>query len=159
VGRRKQWKNRTVKSCERRPDKVQSIKVKNFVAIRVAHQENAAALVQLINAAFEVERPIFEGDRIDRGGVLAYLQTGKFLIAEDAAGLAGWVYGERRGQQGYVGFAFGRSGATRKGTRAEIDGSGGRFLSETGMQQSGVAGGQRAHSAAGVLPALGIFGG
>lgn len=73
------------------------------MAFRTVGTEDAAALAQLINRAFEVERPFFDGDRIDQDGVLAYLQRGKFLIAEDATGLAGCVYAEVRGETGYIG--------------------------------------------------------
>jgi GNAT superfamily N-acetyltransferase len=60
-------------------------------------------LSQWINRAFEVERPIFDADRIDHDGVLEYLQRGKFLIAEDAAGLAGCVYAQVKGKTGCIG--------------------------------------------------------
>jgi len=71
--------------------------------MRIATEGDAAALVALINAAFAVERPIFGGERIDRKGVLAYLKKGAFLIAEDVNELIGCVYGEVRGESGYVG--------------------------------------------------------
>jgi GNAT superfamily N-acetyltransferase len=62
-----------------------------------------AQLVRLINAAFVVEQPFIEGDRIDPDGVRAYMEKGKFLLAEDSAGLAGCVYVELRGERGYLG--------------------------------------------------------
>jgi len=71
--------------------------------MRLASSEDAGALARLINAAFVVERPIFGGDRIDPNGVRTYMQTGKFLVAEDASGLAGCVYVELRGDHGYIG--------------------------------------------------------
>ena len=60
-------------------------------------------LSRLINAAFVVEQPFIEGDRIDPEGVRAYMEKGKFLVAEDSAGLAGCVYVELRGERGYLG--------------------------------------------------------
>jgi len=109
--------------------------VKSLLAMRVAREEDAADLVRLINAAFEVERPIFGGDRIDRDGVLAYLRNGKFLLAEDAGGLAGCVYGERRGLNGYVGLlsvdpARQRTGLGRKLMEAVED-----FFREQGCKK------------------------
>jgi GNAT superfamily N-acetyltransferase len=71
--------------------------------MRLASLEDAEPLGHLINAAFVVERPIFEGDRTDPDGVRAYMQTGKFLLAEDSVGLAGCVYVELRGDRGYIG--------------------------------------------------------
>jgi GNAT superfamily N-acetyltransferase len=60
-------------------------------------------LVRLINSAFRVELPYIEGDRTNPEGVRAYMQKGKFLLVEDAAGLAGCVYLELRGDRGYLG--------------------------------------------------------
>jgi GNAT superfamily N-acetyltransferase len=71
--------------------------------MRIATDQDADELVRLINAAFEVERPIFGGDRIDLPGVLAYMRKGKFLVAEEIGRLIGCVYGELRGESGYVG--------------------------------------------------------
>jgi GNAT superfamily N-acetyltransferase len=73
------------------------------ISIRQAQGADADALARLINAAFRVEQPFIEGDRINPGGVRTYMQKGKFLLAEDAAGLAGCVYVELRGDRGYLG--------------------------------------------------------
>src|SRR5437870_11235251 len=61
------------------------------------------ALVRLINSAFRVEEPFIEGDRIDAVGVRSYMAKGKFLVAEDSAGLAACVFVERRANRGYLG--------------------------------------------------------
>lgn len=73
------------------------------VKFRNSEEKDADALAQLINRAFEVERPIFDGERIDREGVQGYLQKGQFLIAEDATGMVGCVYAQVRGDTGYIG--------------------------------------------------------
>ena len=71
---------------------------------RVASVADAEALASLINAAFRVEQPFIEGDRINPEGVRAYMQKGKFLLAEeDAEGLTGCVYVELHGDRGYLG--------------------------------------------------------
>ncbi len=70
---------------------------------RVASPADAEALAALINAAFRVELPFIEGDRTNPNGVRAYMEKGKFLLAEHAAGLAGCVYVEIRGDRGYLG--------------------------------------------------------
>ncbi len=72
---------------------------------RPAGGTDAEALARLINAAFIVERPMFDGDRTSPEGVRAFLERGQFLIAEDAAGLAGCVYVELRGDRGQLGYA------------------------------------------------------
>jgi GNAT superfamily N-acetyltransferase len=71
--------------------------------IRCAANNDTKMLVRMINSAFRVELPYIEGDRIDAAGVRSYLAKGKFLLAEDSAGLAGCVYVELRGARGYLG--------------------------------------------------------
>jgi len=72
-------------------------------AIRVAVAADVEPLARLINAAFVVEQPFIEGERIDPAGVREYMEKGEFLVAEDAAGLAGCVYVELRRERGYLG--------------------------------------------------------
>jgi GNAT superfamily N-acetyltransferase len=71
--------------------------------IRVAQSADVEALALLINIAFRVELPFIDGDRINPHGVREYMKKGKFLLAEDSAGLAGCVYVELRGDRGYLG--------------------------------------------------------
>src|SRR5260370_16456741 len=71
--------------------------------IRVADVSDADALAGLINAAFVVERPIFDGDRTSAEGVRALLERATFMVVEDSMGLAGCVYVELRGNRGYIG--------------------------------------------------------
>jgi len=73
------------------------------VRIRHARSTDVEALAALINIAFRVELPFIGGDRINPGGVRAYMKKGKFLIAEDSAGLGGCVYVELRSDRGYLG--------------------------------------------------------
>jgi GNAT superfamily N-acetyltransferase len=73
------------------------------LAFRVADNRDVDTLVRLINAAFRVELPFIDGDRIDAQGVRAYMATGNFLVAEKSASLAGCVYVELRGDRGYLG--------------------------------------------------------
>jgi ribosomal protein S18 acetylase RimI-like enzyme len=72
-------------------------------AIREASSEDIPALVRLINAAFIVEQFVFDGDRISAEETRAFMETGKFLLAEDAAGVAGCVYLAIRQDRGYLG--------------------------------------------------------
>ena len=81
-----------------------SLELENGPRIRVAAgAEDVEPLARLINEAFVVERPFIEGERIDPAGVREYMQKGKFLVAEEAAGLVGCVYVELRGERGYLG--------------------------------------------------------
>jgi ribosomal protein S18 acetylase RimI-like enzyme len=73
------------------------------VSIRSAVSGDIPALVRLINAAFLVEQFVFDGDRINIEETLAFMDTGKFLLVEDAAGFAGCVYLAIRQDRGYLG--------------------------------------------------------
>ena len=73
------------------------------VAIRAAASGDIPALVRLINAAFVVEQFVFDGDRINAEETRAFMESGKFLLAEDAAGFVGCVYLEIRQDLGYLG--------------------------------------------------------
>jgi len=69
----------------------------------MAAEADVEPLARLINAAFVVEQSFIEGERIDPAGVRETMGRGKFLVAEDAKGLAGCVYVELRGERGYLG--------------------------------------------------------
>src|SRR5260370_20538714 len=71
--------------------------------IRRGARDDVVALTRLMNAASTVEQVAFDGDRLDAQGVRGYMKTGTFLLAEDAAGLAGCVYIEARGERSYLG--------------------------------------------------------
>jgi GNAT superfamily N-acetyltransferase len=73
------------------------------LAIRVAVASDVPALVRLINAAFIVEQFVFDGDRINAEETQAFMENGRFLLAEDCAGFAGCVYVEIRKERGYLG--------------------------------------------------------
>ncbi len=75
----------------------------NALRFRTADLGDTDSLVHFINVAFRVELPYIEGDRTDAAGVRSYMEKGKFLLAEDSAGLAGCVYVELRGDRGYLG--------------------------------------------------------
>jgi GNAT superfamily N-acetyltransferase len=71
--------------------------------MRLAGAADTETLVQLINAAFVVERIAIEGDRVDAAGVQKYMQAGQFLLLELDGSAAGCVYIEKRGDRGYLG--------------------------------------------------------
>jgi ribosomal protein S18 acetylase RimI-like enzyme len=73
------------------------------LGFRTASLADGPALARLINRAFRVEQPFIAGERIDLDGVRAYMEKGKFLLAEDSAALAGCVFLELRGNHGYLG--------------------------------------------------------
>ena len=62
------------------------------------------AVVRLVNAAYAVERFIYDGDRTDAAECASLLRTGRLLLAEQDAALVGCVYLELRPHSGYFGF-------------------------------------------------------
>jgi predicted N-acetyltransferase YhbS len=73
------------------------------VRIRPSVPADAEAIARVVNAAFVVERVAIEGDRTDAPQVRSMMDKGKFLVAEDASGVAGCVYIEPRGDRSYLG--------------------------------------------------------
>lgn len=72
--------------------------------VRLADAGDTDALVSLINAAFIVEKPIIEGDRINAQKLAALFGTGKFLVLEADSGLVSCIYIEiKNPRRGYLG--------------------------------------------------------
>jgi GNAT superfamily N-acetyltransferase len=74
-----------------------------IVNFRIAQPEQAGELTALINRAFLVEKFFIDEDRVNLDQVRHYFETGRFLVAEGEAGLAGCVYIEPRGERAYFG--------------------------------------------------------
>ena len=64
--------------------------------LRFATEADIPALVTLINTAFQVEKFFKIGERTDEADLAAHLESGRFLLLEDEAGIAGSVYIEIR---------------------------------------------------------------
>jgi len=78
--------------------------VSDEIKIRWAEARDVAAIVRVINAAFRAAESFFiERDRISAETLQPMLEKGNFLLAEDAAGLAGCVLVELRGERAYFG--------------------------------------------------------
>jgi ribosomal protein S18 acetylase RimI-like enzyme len=70
----------------------------------LANAGDTDALVSLINAAFIVEKPIIDGDRINADKLHELFDTGKFLLLEADSNLVCCVYIEiRDSRRGYLG--------------------------------------------------------
>ena len=64
--------------------------------LRFATEADTEALVSLINTAFQVEKFFKIGERTDAADIAEHLRSGRFLLLEDEAGIAGAVYIEVR---------------------------------------------------------------
>lgn len=108
--------------------------LENASRIRIAVAADVEELAQLINAAFVVEQPFIEGERIDPVGVREYMKKGKFLVAEDAAGLAGCVYVELRGNCGYLGLLGVAPASQGKGLGRKLMGAAENYFRAAGCR-------------------------
>src|SRR2546423_11313199 len=98
VRRRFTDKRRTVASGANSARKIDRL------PIREGRPADVEQLTRLINAAFVVERVVFDGDRVDADEVRGYMRKGTFLLGEDNGGLAACVYVELHEDRAYLGF-------------------------------------------------------
>lgn len=74
------------------------------LSVRLATAADAAAIADLVNAAFQVEATFKIGDRTDVDDIRDHLERGQFLVAVDPAGaMLACVYLESEGARGYFG--------------------------------------------------------
>src|SRR4051812_22647475 len=72
--------------------------------MRIASQDDAAALARLINAAFAVELFFKRGDRTDAADIARLMAEGEFLVLDAADGsMAATVYVRATAPRGYFG--------------------------------------------------------
>ena len=73
------------------------------MTIRFADESDHEALMALINRAFAVEAFFIRGDRVSPQRLREYMQSGRFLVAEENGQLPGCVYVELHGESAYLG--------------------------------------------------------
>jgi ribosomal protein S18 acetylase RimI-like enzyme len=74
-----------------------------MISIRTATRTDADAIARLVNTAFLVEQFFIERDRTNPATVRSLMETGKFLLAEEAPNLVGCIFMELRAERGYFG--------------------------------------------------------
>ncbi|HSC28986.1 MAG TPA: GNAT family N-acetyltransferase [Vicinamibacterales bacterium] len=91
------------------------------MSIRIADPAEAPAVAALITSAYRVEDFFVDGDRANAQDVLNRMTKGEFLLLEDAGrALAGCVYVEIRGTQGYFGLLSVDPARQRRGLGAQL---------------------------------------
>ncbi len=80
------------------------------ISVRRATPRDAAALAELVNEAYAIERSFVEGDRTTEDEIAEMTGDGLFLVLEQAGGLAAAVYLELRGTEAYFGMLSVRPG-------------------------------------------------
>jgi predicted N-acetyltransferase YhbS len=85
--------------------------------IRQAAEPDAERIVAIINAAFEVERPMrASGERTSLQGVRQEMQGGTFFVAEQQGRMVGTVLARVNGTTGYFGMLAVEPGLQGSGT-------------------------------------------
>jgi hypothetical protein len=102
--------------------------------IRFGEIADTPALVLLINAAFIPERIAIDGDRINADRLQPYFKTGKFLVLENEAGIAGCVYAELRGTRGYIGLLALRAELKGRGLGSKLMANAEEYLASAGCE-------------------------
>jgi len=103
--------------------------------VRLADAEDIDALVRLINAAFLVEKPIIDGDRIDVERLCALYATGKFLLLEENSALISCVYVElKESQRGHIGLLAVEPDRQKSGLGRRMITAAEKYLKEAGCE-------------------------
>ena len=71
--------------------------------VRTATESDFDSILNLINAAFQVERFFKNQDRLTAADLASYFKTGTFLVGEDEGHIVGCVYVELHGKRAYFG--------------------------------------------------------
>src|SRR4051812_4775161 len=83
--------------------------------VRLASAADAAAITQIVNEAFEVEREFRAGDRTNTAEVLKLIERDAFLVAEEEGRIDGAVHVRATGTVGYFGMLAVAKSAQGKG--------------------------------------------
>lgn len=103
--------------------------------VRVAEPGDADELAALINAAYVVEAFFKVGDRTTAREVLELMRQGRFLILESDGALAGSVYVEINGEQGYFGMLSIAPSRQKQGLGARLVAAAEDFCREAGCTE------------------------
>jgi predicted N-acetyltransferase YhbS len=87
---------------------------------RDACPQDAARVAELVNHAFQVERPFKNGERTDAAQVKAMLAKGRFLLMEKNDDVAACVYLEPRANHVYVGMLSVAPGLQGSGVGSQL---------------------------------------
>jgi ribosomal protein S18 acetylase RimI-like enzyme len=83
--------------------------------LREATEQDIAAMIEVINAAFEEEAFFVNRPRTHPAQLAEHFRSGHFLLAHEGALLLASVYYEVRGERGYIGMLAVRPGHQRSG--------------------------------------------
>jgi N-acetylglutamate synthase-like GNAT family acetyltransferase len=105
------------------------------MTLRFADEFDHDDLMALINRAFSVEAFFIRGDRVSPQRLRDYMQTGRFLLAEDNGQLLGCVYVELHGDHAYLGLLSVDPGRQKTGLGRRLVAAAEEFAREMGAQR------------------------
>ncbi|HTV82702.1 MAG TPA: GNAT family N-acetyltransferase [Acidobacteriaceae bacterium] len=106
-----------------------------MMTFRFAEDPDQEALMGLINRAFAVESFFIRGDRVSPQRLREYMQTGRFLLAEENGALLGCVYVELHGEAAYLGLLSVDPARQKAGLGRRMVGAAEEFARETGARR------------------------
>jgi ribosomal protein S18 acetylase RimI-like enzyme len=102
--------------------------------IRMATEADFDAVLNLTNAAFEVERFFKVEDRLDVSQLRSYLSRGNFLVLEEDRRLIASVYVERNGDRAYLGLLAVDPSQQKRGFGRRLTAAAEEFAREMGAR-------------------------
>lgn len=102
--------------------------------IRTATEADFDTILNLINAAFQVERFFKNRDRVDDADLKHYFETGTFLVSEENGHTTGCVYITRNGDRAYFGLLSVDPSQQKKGIGRRLIAAAEEFARETGAR-------------------------
>lgn len=100
--------------------------------IRMATEADLEALLELINAAFVVERFFKNEDRLDASTLRGYFDQGNFLVLEENSRLVAAVYVERKADRAYLGLLSVEPSQQKRGLGRRLTAAAEEFAREMG---------------------------
>ena len=100
--------------------------------VRTATESDFHSILNLINAAFQVERFFKNQDRLSAPDLESYFQSGTFLVGEDKGKIVGCVYVELKGKRAYFGLLSIDPSRQKTGLGRRLVSAAEEFARETG---------------------------
>ncbi len=105
------------------------------MTFRFAEEPDQETLMALINRAFAVEAFFIRGDRVSPQRLREFMQTGRFLLAEENGELLGCVYVELHGDAAYLGLLSVEPGRQKTGFGRRLVVAAEEFAREMGARR------------------------
>jgi len=102
--------------------------------IRTATEADFEPILNLVNAAFHVERTFKNQDRLTAADLESYFKTGIFLISEDAGQITGCIYVKHNRERAYFGLLAIDPSRQKTGLGRRLVAAAEEFARETGAR-------------------------